>query len=813
MLITNFAAGELSQNLNGRVDIQQYYQGAAKIENFEIIPTGGIRRRVGTKRVAELSGNNRIIPFIVDKNSVYILELGLNPNYDASVEGSKRSLIRIWQRGLSGNYSVIQTLYTDYNSLAVIEELQYAQNYDTLIFVHKNYPPFELYINAGTFYGNSMTFNFFADVELDDDFDYIMIPVGEYFPEKESTTDGHGRFTYRTMINGVATLYTKDFGSSIHDFWCIKDGKLYKWEVYHWVAYGSDPQIDTELFGHVNKYPACAAFFSNRLFFASSISKPQMIWASAAPDSYGTRYKDFSTYRKYVTVNRVAKEADLHVFTCDIDPSDAHDGTCVLRNVTHDFTSGLAHPATEYYVSGDCIPAGTKVVSVTANTIVIDTQDVKFPEVHVGTTPLDQTSSGGGSSGSSGSGSSGSSGSSESGSSGSGLQPAEPSASITGGYQIVKQPISNAVLTIQLWRNADNISADDYDYMVAASNVTTADCSLFFEIASDQSDAIKFLSSNQFLAAGTESSIWSIDPSISAVNVNAVMQGRYGSDDIQGQAVETATVYFAQGKKGIREFYYDGQSEAFRTNNIALLADHILRESAAVDFDYMTNPYSRLMVVRNDGVVAEMLYDKTNGIMAWGRLIVSGGKVRNCAVTRGYDESDLVFFVVQSGTDNPRYFLELYDMGNDIFLDSWKPYNTASLNPADGYNTGAILWNKTKDITCPYDAIPLDFIDSGDEVYIGYDYRSYIKSMPVVAGELSAKKQIKALYLYLLESYLPVVKVTGMSDEHFTTIQTLPYSGLAKVNYPGITDRDAHFELEATGTKPVNILSVEAQLA
>lgn len=804
MLITNFASGELSRNLNGRVDIQQYYQGAAKIENFEIIPTGGIKRRVGTKRIAELSGNNRIIPFIVDKNSVYILELGLNPNYDASVEGSKRSYIRVWQRGLAGSYSVIQTLYTDYNSLAVIGELQYTQNYDTMIFVHKDYPPFELYMSAGTFYGNTMTFNFFADVELDDDFDFIMIPEGN-FPAKETTADGHGRFTYNRMINGVSTLYTKDFGAGIHDFWCIKDGKLYKWDVYQWVTYGSDPQIDTNLFGQLNKYPACAAFFNNRLFFAASVLKPQMIWASAAPDNYGTRYKDFSTYRKYVTVNRVAKEADLHVFTCDINPSDAHDGTCVLRNVTHDFTAGLSHPVTEYYVSGSHIPAGTKVLSVTADTIVINTQDVKFPETHVSTLPLDPVSNG---SGSEGSGSGGTSGGSVSEGSSS------PNATtISGGVQIVKEPLTNEVITIQLWRNADNISADDYDFMVAASNVTTADCSLFFELASDQNDAIKFLSSNRFLAAGTESSIWSIDPGISAVNVHAVMQGRYGSDDIQGQAVETATVFFAQGKKGIREFYYDGQSEAFRTNNIALLADHILRESAVIDFDYMTNPYSRLMVVREDGIVAEMLYDKTNGIMAWSRLIVSGGKVRNCAVTRGYDEADLVFFVVQTNDATPRYFLELYDMGSDIFLDSWKPYNTASLNPADGYNTGAILWNKTKDITCPYDAIPLDFIYSGDEVYIGYDYRSYIKSMPVVAGELSAKKQIKALYLYLLESYLPVVKVTGMNDEHFNTIQTLPHSGIAKVNYPGITDRDAHFELEATGTKPVNILSVEAQLA
>ena len=253
-----------------------------------------------------------------------------------------------------------------------------------------------------------------------------------------------------------------------------------------------------------------------------------------------------------------------------------------------------------------------------------------------------------------------------------------------------EQAIENLACTIQLWRSSEVISADDYDFIVVANNITTADCSLFFELASDQNDAIKFLSSNRFLAVGTESSIWSIDPGISALSINAVMQGRYGSDSLQGQAVETATVYFAQGNKGIREFYYDGQSEAFRTNNIALLADHILRESAVVDFDYMTNPYSRLLIVRADGVVACMLYDKTNGIMAWSRINHGAGKIRNCAVTRGDDENDLIYFVVQEGTGAAaRYFLETLDLASSFYIDSWKVYDTTAQDPADGYTDKA----------------------------------------------------------------------------------------------------------------------------
>ena len=74
MVITNFASGELSKNLFGRVDVPQYYSGASKLVNFDIIPTGGIQRRKGTKRIGKLSGNSRLIPFIVNKDISFILE-------------------------------------------------------------------------------------------------------------------------------------------------------------------------------------------------------------------------------------------------------------------------------------------------------------------------------------------------------------------------------------------------------------------------------------------------------------------------------------------------------------------------------------------------------------------------------------------------------------------------------------------------------------------------------------------------------------------------------------------------------------------
>ena len=261
MLITNFASGELSPNLNGRVDIQQYYQGASKIENFEIIPTGGIKRRPGTQRLAQLNDNNRIIPFIVDKNAVFILEIGLNPDYDSEVETSKPGLIRIWERQPLGGYAPRQNgIETDYDSLAVISELQYAQNYDTLVFTHRQFKPFIIKYSANAFTGSVMQFDFWPDVELDDDFDYVMIVSGLNFPTKTTDLNGNTVWEYTTLINGVSTATSKTYPSSITDFYCIKDGKLYKWNISEWTVYGEDPETETGLFSQAHKYPGCSFF-------------------------------------------------------------------------------------------------------------------------------------------------------------------------------------------------------------------------------------------------------------------------------------------------------------------------------------------------------------------------------------------------------------------------------------------------------------------------------------------------------------------------------------------------------------------------
>lgn len=300
MMITNFASGELSPTLNGRVDLQQYYSGASHIENYTVVPTGGIQRRVGFKRIIEIGQNSRIIPFILNKNRSFIFEFF-------------ETTLKIWEVQIDGSLNLFQpTVVTPYTSLAQIKQLQYAQNYDTLVITHKEYRPYIIKWNSNgvtnSFSISQMEFDFTPDVLIDDDFDFIMVCGKNATTTPIVTATASGDYSC-TWIDETGTSRTKLYSSS-YKLYCVFDAKLKYYDTTQWVAEWKDVNDSTNWntpFTTAGNYPGCCAFFNNRLFLAGTQLKPQKIWASAAPDTDDVRYNDFCTWKQYVTVNKVVK--------------------------------------------------------------------------------------------------------------------------------------------------------------------------------------------------------------------------------------------------------------------------------------------------------------------------------------------------------------------------------------------------------------------------------------------------------------------------------------------------------------------------
>jgi|TARA_Y100000289_G_scaffold29909_1_gene29618 hypothetical protein len=129
---TAFNSGELSPNMDGRTDLQIYKKGVSHLENFTILPQGGIERRPGTQFIAKTNNGNgsaaaRLIPFEFSSDVVYIVEIG--NNYARVFDSAGTSY------AVSGTVPYLQ---------AEIRDIQFISRFDTLILTHPNHPPQQL---------------------------------------------------------------------------------------------------------------------------------------------------------------------------------------------------------------------------------------------------------------------------------------------------------------------------------------------------------------------------------------------------------------------------------------------------------------------------------------------------------------------------------------------------------------------------------------------------------------------------------------------------------------------------------------------
>lgn len=127
---SSFNAGELSRKIDGRTDLEIYKSGCRDLDNFLVLPQGGVERRAGTQFVA-LAGTNgsspaRMIPFDFSSTTSYVVELGA---------GYAR--VHYTEDGVDKTVEV--SGFIPYGE-SELRKLQFTRSYDTLTLTSPNFP-------------------------------------------------------------------------------------------------------------------------------------------------------------------------------------------------------------------------------------------------------------------------------------------------------------------------------------------------------------------------------------------------------------------------------------------------------------------------------------------------------------------------------------------------------------------------------------------------------------------------------------------------------------------------------------------------
>lgn len=124
ILKNNLSSGELSPLLWTRTDVQQYANGAKKLLNALPLVEGGAKKRPGTRFRGLFTGALRLIPFIANSESPYLLILGIGT-------------LKVYNPRTK---SIVWETVTPYNTAQKVREIQFAHTRYRMYFVQGDTP-------------------------------------------------------------------------------------------------------------------------------------------------------------------------------------------------------------------------------------------------------------------------------------------------------------------------------------------------------------------------------------------------------------------------------------------------------------------------------------------------------------------------------------------------------------------------------------------------------------------------------------------------------------------------------------------------
>ena len=119
---TSFTAGELTPELLGRADLRAFENGAKRLRNVVIQPTGGVTRRPGLYHVTMLPGIARLMPFEFNTEQTYLMVLTAGKLAVYAADLKIAELIAPWTE-------------------TMLPQLGFTQNADTLLLTHPDMRP------------------------------------------------------------------------------------------------------------------------------------------------------------------------------------------------------------------------------------------------------------------------------------------------------------------------------------------------------------------------------------------------------------------------------------------------------------------------------------------------------------------------------------------------------------------------------------------------------------------------------------------------------------------------------------------------
>jgi hypothetical protein len=169
----------------------------------------------------------------------------------------------------------------------------------------------------------------------------------------------------------------------------------------------------------------------------------------------------------------------------------------------------------------------------------------------------------------------------------------------------------------------------DYENMDANIGGTIADDdAIIYTIASNQVNAIRFMTATRTLIIGTAGGEFTVsgggtDSAVTPTNILIKKQSNHGSANVDAIAVGNATLFLQRAKRKIRELAYNFDVDGYLAPDMTILAEHVT-EGGLIQLAYQQEPNQIIYAARADGELVGLTYQREQQVTAWHRHIFGG---------------------------------------------------------------------------------------------------------------------------------------------------------------------------------------------
>jgi len=371
--------------------------------------------------------------------------------------------------------------------------------------------------------------------------------------------------------------------------------------------------------------------------------------------------------------------------------------------------------------------------------------------------------------------------------------------------------------TLFFSKSGDYENMDDNYHGVVAD-----DDSIIYTIASNQVNAIRFMTATRTLIIGTAGGEFAVsgggtDIAITPTNILIKKQSNNGAANVDALAVGNATLFLQRARRKLRELAYNFDVDGYVAPDLTILAEHI-SEGGFKQLSYQQEPNQIIWCARNDGQLVGLTYQREQQVVAWHRHIFGGvfgssNSVCDSVATIPTDDSEYQTWVIVKRTINgatKRYveYIHQYDFDETDdtsfnFLDSQLAYDGSAVTNISGL---AHLEGQTVSVLADGATHPDKVVSSGaivleraaSKVKVGLSYTSLLQTMRIDAGAQNGTSQSKTKRIYEITARL--YESIGVEiGPDLTNMERIPFRSSANAMNSGINVFTGDKEIEFRG--------------